>query len=128
MAFLNSWIDRSTQHIDMIASWERLVSIYDQLSFIDALTDQDRMGEFGDIVREVNRFLSKMRKKLGTAKDIESAIDLLSDSYSVGRNVTINTRQAIAFQKLKQQWIAQGIAELRAAEEMMAEDSEDDNE
>lgn len=126
--FLNSWIDRSTQHIDMVASWERLVDIYSQLSFIDSLTDQDRMTEFGDIVREVNRFLSKMRKKLATANDIDAAMILLSDSYGVGRNVVINTRQGIAFQKLKQQWIAQGLAELQAAMDMLTEESEDDNE
>lgn len=126
--FLNSWIDRSTQHIDMVASWERLVDIYSQLSFIDSLTDQDRMTEFGDIVREVNRFLSKMRKKLATANDIDAAMMLLSDSYGVGRNVVINTRQGIAFQKLKQQWIAQGLAELQAAIDMLTEEPEDDNE
>lgn len=126
--FLNSWIDRSTQHIDMVASWERLVDIYGQLRFIDSLTDQDRMTEFGDIVREVNRFLSKMRKKLATANDIDAAMMLLSDSYGVGRNVVINTRQGIAFQKLKQQWIAQGLAELQAAMDMLAEEPEDDNE
>ena len=126
--FLNSWIDRSTQHIDMVASWERLVDIYSQLRFIDSLTDQDRMTEFGDIVREVNRFLSKMRKKLATANDIDAAMMLLSDSYGVGRNVVINTRQGIAFQKLKQQWIAQGLAELQAAMDMLAEEPEDDNE
>lgn len=126
--FLNSWIDRSTQHIDMVASWERLVDIYNQLSFIDSLTDQDRMTEFGDIVREVNRFLSKMRNKLATANDIDAAMMLLSDSYGVGRNVVINTRQGIAFQKLKQQWIAQGLAELQAAIDMLAEEPEDDNE
>lgn len=126
--FLNSWVDRSTQHIDMVASWERLVDIYSQLSFIDSLTDQDRMTEFGDIVREVNRFLSKMRKKLATANDIDAAMMLLSDSYGVGRNVVINTRQGIAFQKLKQQWIAQGLAELQAAMDMLAEEPEDDNE
>lgn len=126
--FLNSWIDRSTQHIDMVASWERLVDIYSQLRFIDSLTDQDRMTEFGDIVREVNRFLSKMRKKLSTANDIDSAMMLLSESYGVGRNVVINTRQGIAFQKLKQQWIAQGLAELQAAMDMLAEEPEDDNE
>lgn len=126
--FLNSWIDRSTQHIDMVASWERLVDIYSQLRFIDSLTDQDRMTEFGDIVREVNRFLSKMRKKLSTANDIDAAMMLLSESYGVGRNVVINTRQGIAFQKLKQQWIAQGLAELQAAMDMLAEEPEDDNE
>lgn len=128
ITFLNSWIDRSTQHIDMVASWERLVDIYGQLRFIDSLTDQDRMTEFGDIVREVNRFLSKMRKKLATANDIDAAMMLLSDSYGVGRNVVINTRQGIAFQKLKQQWIAQGLAELQAAMDMLAEEPEDDNE
>lgn len=126
--FLNSWIDRSTQHIDMVASWERLVDIYSQLRFIDSLTDQDRMTEFGDIVREVNRFLSKMRKKLSTVNDIDAAMMLLSESYGVGRNVVINTRQGIAFQKLKQQWIAQGLAELQAAMDMLAEEPEDDNE
>lgn len=126
--FLNNWIDRSTQHIDMVASWERLVDIYGQLRFIDSMTDQDRMTEFGDIIREVNRFLSKMRKKLATAKDIDAAMMLLSDSYGVGRNVVINTRQGIAFQKLKQQWIAQGLAELQAAMDMLAEEPEDDNE
>lgn len=126
--FLNGWIDRSTQHIDMVASWERLVDIYSQLKFIDSLTDQDRMTEFGDIVREINRFLSKMRKKLSTANDIEAAAMLLSESYGVGRNVVISTRQGIAFQKLKQQWIAQGIAELQAAMEMLAEEPEDENE
>ena len=126
--FLNGWIDRSTQHIDMVASWERLVDIYAQLKFIDSLTDQDRMTEFGDIVREINRFLSKMRKKLSTANDIEAAAMLLSESYGVGRNVVISTRQGIAFQKLKQQWIAQGIAELQAAMEMLAEEPEDENE
>lgn len=126
--FLNGWIDRSTQHIDLVASWERLVGIYDQLSFVDLLTDETRMCEFGDIVREVNRFLTKMRKTLSTAKDIDAAITVLSESYGVGRNVTITTRQSIAFQKLKQQWIAQGVAELQAALDMLAEEPEDENE
>lgn len=127
-SYLNHWIDESTRHIDLVASWERLVGIYNQLSFIDALTDQVRMEEFGDIVKEVNRFLTRMRKSLSTAKDIEAAIELMGESYCVGRNVVVNTRQAIAFQKLKQQWIAQGISELQAIMDNLNEEPEDENE
>lgn len=125
--FLNQWIDRSTRHIDMVASWERLVDIYDQLSFVDSLTDQDRMSEFGDIVREINRFLSRMRKKLSTAKDIDAALCILSDSYGIGKNVVIDTRTSIAFQKLKQQWVMQGSSELSAALDMLSS-TEEENE
>lgn len=125
--YLDAWVDRATRHIDLIASWERLVDIYNQLSFVDSLTDQVRIEEFGCVIRETNKFLSRMRKSLSEVRSIEDAIAVLTSSYYPGRNVTVDTRQAIAFQKLKQQWITQGVAELQAAIDMINE-TEDENE
>lgn len=125
--YLDTWVDRATRHIDLIASWERLVDIYNQLSFVDSLTDQVRIEEFGCVIRETNKFLSRMRKSLSEVRSIEDAITVLTSSYYPGRNVTVDTRQAIAFQKLKQQWITQGVAELQAAIDMINE-TEDENE
>lgn len=125
--FLNEWVDSYTQHIDVIASWERLVTIYRDLDFLDPLTDAMRNAEFNDIAKETNKFLTRMRTSLSKARDIDAAIVVLQKAYAPGKNVPIDTRKAVAYQKLKQQWIAVGIHQLQAAkQQIFFEEPEED--
>lgn len=111
-AYLAEFIERETERIDVVASWERLVNIYDQLSFVDPLTDQMRVSEFCSVVKEINRFLTNMRKTLSKATSISAAMKTLEKAYEPSNS--ISTREQIAYQKLKQQWIASCISKLRS--------------
>lgn len=125
---LAKWIEQRTQHVDLVASWETLLAIYRQLGFTDPLTDAERLEEFSIIIRENNKFLTKMRKVLGTARNVRAAIDLMDSAYLPGKGSIVTTRTQITFQKLKQQWIANGINELRERYDIHDEEEEEDAE
>ena len=120
-SLLNDWVDAETNHIDVVASWENLCSTYDALRFTDPLTDEERLGEFKWIVQYMNAFLTKIRTKLLTCQDEMTMIELLQESFTPTGKMELNDRRALAYQKLKQQWIMSTIMKLKMMQENMEE-------
>lgn len=114
---LYDFIDAETTRIDIVASWENLCGTYDVLRFSDPITDTERLEEFKWIVHQMNMFLTRTRTKLLTCRDIEAMIDLLSRSYVPVGKMELNERRALAYQKLKQQWLSSIITRLTMMEE-----------
>lgn len=110
--YLDKWIEYETRKLDLIASWETLCGTYQSLGFKDDLSDSMMLEEFKWIIHEMNRFLARMRKTLSEAKNIDGAMISLQNVFGTADNVTINSRKAVAFHKLRQQWIRQSIIEL----------------
>lgn len=114
---LYDFIDAETTRIDIVASWENLCGTYDVLRFTDPITDTERLEEFKWIVHQMNMFLTRIRTKLLTCRDVEAMIDLLSRSYVPAGKMELNERRALAYQKLKQQWLSSIITRLTMMEE-----------
>lgn len=114
---LHDWIDLETRHIDVVASWENLCSTYDALRFTDPLSDVNRLEEYKWITQNMNRFLTKMRNKLLTCINREAMIEVLHQSLNPTGKVELGTRQALAYQKLRQQWIMSTITKLNLMEQ-----------
>lgn len=110
------WVDEETRHIDLVASWENLCDTYDALKFTDRLSDADRLEEYKWIVQQMNSFMTKIRTKLLTCKDIDAMIILLGKSYTPAGKVDLSTRKALVYQKLRQRWIAMAIIHLKTKE------------
>lgn len=102
---LTQWIMRETQHIDLVASWEELCQTYRSMEFVDAVNDQTRIEEFKWIVKEVNRFLTNIRKKLLSCQSIDSVKAVLHQNFVPEGKVKLETRRDLVFQKHKQRWI-----------------------
>lgn len=118
---LNDWVDAETGHIDVVASWENMCSTYEALKFTDPLSDEERIGEFKWVVQYMNSFLTKIRTKLLTCRDADSMIEVLQGSFTPMGKMELNDRKALAYQKLRQQWIMTSIMKLRT----MAEEAEE---
>lgn len=107
-SWLAAFIEAETRHIDLVASWETLVSMYEQLRFLDELTDRDRMEEFKWIVKEMNKFLTRARNSLGSCvkrRDSDGAMSWLIDQYSTKDATNVTDRKSLVYAKLKQQWL-----------------------
>lgn len=102
---IRDWIDEETRHIDVVASWESLCDTYDALRFTDPLSDAERLDEFKWIVQQMNSFLSKIRTKMLSCKNPEAMVEMLMASMTPSGKVELGTRQALVYQKLKQQWL-----------------------
>ena len=110
---LAEWAEIECRHIDLIASWETLMSVYDALGFIGPDTDDAKLAEFKQIITEMNKFLTRMKNGLSNASTAETAVEyLLSNLYST-EMVKIKNRPGIAYNKLKQQWVMHSIDVLR---------------
>lgn len=102
---LHDWIDAQTVHLDVVASWETLCMTYDELRFIDQIPDATRLDEFKWIIKEMNKFLSRMRTKLMNCKDADAVRKALQDSFTPMGQVNLSDRQSLCYQKLRQSWI-----------------------
>ena len=109
---LDSWTAKETAPLDLVASWETLCSVYQFLQFTDPLTDSVRMEEFKWIIKEMNKFLTMIRKRLGTCTTFAMAIELCRENFIPKGKVTVEDRKTLAFQKFRQQWISQSLNEL----------------
>lgn len=116
---LHDWVNRETQHVDVIASWESLCDTYDTLRFSDPLSDSERLEEYKWIVHHMNSFLSKTRSRLMTCHDKEAMIEVLTIILKPAGKMVLNDRRTLAFQKLRQQWIFAMINKLKLMEERM---------
>jgi hypothetical protein len=113
-AVLAEWADKECRHLDLIASWEILLSAYDVLGFGDEITDEQRLIEFKSVVGELNKFLTRMRNGLMRTKDIDDAIAFLTQHANTADMNNVKGRPSVAYNKLKQRWIGQSISILAA--------------
>lgn len=120
---LNDWVNEQTRQLDTVASWETLCDVYDVLRFCDPLSDTVRLEEFKWIIREMNKFLTRMRSKLMSCTDLEAMKTTLQQSFTPQGKVQIEGRRSLAFQKLRQRWIMSMIAQLEQA--TMTEEEDD---
>jgi hypothetical protein len=110
---IRDWIDEETRHIDVVASWESLCDTYDALRFTDQLSDAERLEEYKGIVQQMNAFLSKIKTKLLSCKDMEAMIEMLGASFTPTGKVELSTRRSLVYQKLRQQWIRTTVMKLQ---------------
>lgn len=118
---LNDLVEHETRALDVVASWESLCDCYRVLEFSDQITDATRLEEYKWIIKEMNKFLTRIRNKLITCKDAEAMVTVLMESFTPSGKVNIESRKALAFQKLRQRWIYGMIPEIQR----MQEESED---
>jgi len=123
---LSDWADKECRHLDLIASWEILVAVYDTLGFKDDLTDEIRLTEFKLVIGELNKFLTRMRNGLMRTTSIEDAVEFLTQHANTSDMNTVKGRSSVAYNKLKQRWIGQSISVLLSNIPMM--DSEEGEE
>jgi hypothetical protein len=112
---LAEWADKECRHLDLIASWETLVSAYDYLGFTDVIGDVERLSEFKYVISEMNKFLTRMRNGLMKTKDVDSAIAFLTSHANTADMGNVDGRASIAYNKMKQRWIGQSISVLESA-------------
>jgi hypothetical protein len=112
---LAEWADEECKHLDLIASWEILISVYDFLGFTDNIADEDRLTEFKSVIGEMNKFLTRMRNGLMKTKDIDNAIAFLVDHANTANMNDVKGRASVAYNKLKQRWIGQQVSILTAS-------------
>lgn len=118
---LAEWAEKECSHLDLIASWEVLVSVYESLGFLDTLSDEQRLNEFKTVIGETNKFLTRMRNGLSHARTIEDAIAFLDANLDTKDMNAVKTRSSVAYNKLKQRWIGMAIRSLEASQEMVAQ-------
>ena len=110
---VQEWIEDETRHIDVVASWENLCDTYDTLRFSDPLSDAERLEEFKWIVQQMNSFLTKMKTKLLSCKNMEIMIEMLRENYNPAGKMELSARKTLVYQKLRQQWVRTEIAKLQ---------------
>ena len=121
---LAEWAERECRHLDLIASWETLLSVYETLGFQGPESDDMRLTEFKTIITEINKFLTRMKNGLARTRDIEDAIEFLTGHVNTADMTGVNSRSSIAYNKLRQRWILQSISTLLEAQQAAAAASE----
>ena len=125
---IREWTERESRHIDLTASWEVLCDVYDQLRFTDTLMDSMRLEEFKWIVKEMNKFLTRTRNGLMKAKGIKGAVEYMGNQMYPTETTSVQNRQQLAYNKLRQRWIMQGVAQLTQAMNDMEDTDEGEEE
>lgn len=108
---VSEWIDGHTQHIDLVKSWEAICETYRYMQFTDEINDNTRIEETKWIVKEINRFLTAIRKKLMSCKSMEAIQEILRQSFVPAGKIALDSRKALVYQKYKQTWIEQMLAD-----------------
>lgn len=121
---LHDWVEEQTRQLDVVASWESLCDAYNVLQFSDPLSDTVRLEEYKWIIKEMNKFLTRMRKKLMSCRNPDSMLDAMKNSFTPSGQVQIEGRRSLAYQKLRQRWILQMIAQLEQIVIMNNEEEE----
>lgn len=119
---LHDWVEEETRQLDVVASWESLCDTYRALEFSDPLSDTVKLEEFKWIIREMNKFLTRMRSKLMSCKDLAATMDLLEGSFVPTGKVSIDGRRSLAYQKLRQRWVTRMLMMAREIETKEVED------
>ena len=107
-----SWVDSETTQLDVIASWDSLNDTYQVLSFTDQISDQARIEEYKWIIKEMNKHLTRAKKKLLSCQDLDAMEEVLQLMYQDGE-ATLNSRQSVAYRKLKQRWVSQMLWQIQ---------------
>jgi hypothetical protein len=124
---LAEWAERECRHLDLIASWEILLSVYEVLGFDGPGNDEQRLTEFKTVITELNKFLTRMRNGLAKTKDIDAAIEFLAGAANTSDLNAVKTRASVAYNKLKQRWVMQSIAVLQTMRPEPDEEGERDD-
>lgn len=114
---LHDLIEDQTSPLDLVASWENLCNTYRVLEFSDPLSDTVRLEEFKWIIKEMNKFLTRMRNKLLTCKNVETTQMILREHFTPVGKVAVDSRRSLAYQKLRQQWITMMLITLDQMED-----------
>jgi hypothetical protein len=123
---LAEWAERECRHLDLIASWETLLTVYEVLGFHGPNNDEQQLTEFKTVITELNKFLTRMRNGLTKTTDIDDAIEFLAGHANTADMNAVKTRASVAYNKLKQRWIAQSVSVLQAARPDTEEGERDD--
>ncbi|WP_299315073.1 hypothetical protein [uncultured Halomonas sp.] len=124
---LADWAEQECRHLDLIASWETLLTLYEVLGFMGPDNDEDRLAEFKQVIGELNKFLTRMKNGLKGTRDISDAIEFLAGHANTVDMNAVRTRATVAYNKMKQQWIAQSVSVLQMAQANNAEEGERDD-
>lgn len=122
---VHDYVEQETRALDVVASWETLCEAYRMLEFSDEISDAVRLEEFKWIIKEMNKFLTRMKKKLLSCENAKAMRSALIESFTPTGKVTVDNRQSLVFQKLRQRWIKIVLQEITQMEEREEEDSED---
>ncbi len=122
---IKDWIEEETRHIDVVASWESLCDTYDALRFTDHLSDAERLEEYKWIVQQMNSFLTKIRTKLLSCRDMEAMVEALKTSYIPAGKMDLSARRALVYQKLRQRWMGATISQLMTMLEQQEMEDQD---
>lgn len=121
---LHDWVENETRALDVVASWETLCDVYRTLEFNDPLSDAMRLEEFKWIIENMNRHLSRARKKLLNCADPTAMREVLSKMF-VSEQATLSNRMDLTYHKLRQMWVTSMITRL---DSMMMESMEEEME
>ena len=123
---LREWIEEETRHIDVVASWESMNDTYETLRLTDPLSDTERLEEYKWIVQQMNSFLTKMRTRMLSCKDVDAMTEMLGQSFTPTGKVDLSARRALVYQKLRQQWVRTEIMRVQTmlAQEMETEEKD----
>lgn len=124
---LADWAEEECRHLDLVGSWEILMGVYAELQFIGPDTDEQRLAEFKFIITEINKFLTRMKNGLSSARTIQAAIDYLVGHVNTKDMNAVKGREQIAYNKLKQQWIRRAGIYLTAILEAQTDEGEEDD-
>ena len=114
---LHDWVEEETRALDVVASWETLCDVYRTLEFADPLSDAMKMEEFKWIIAEMNRHLSRARKKLLTCSDPDSMTEALISMFT-STEAKVSNRMDLTYHKLRQMWVSGMLAKLETMKEM----------
>lgn len=123
---LHDLVERQTMQLDVVASWESLCSTYEAMKFTDELSDVARLEEFKWIIGQTNKFLTRIRSLLMASKNPEGMLKILEDSQFPSGKTNLTERKMVAYQKLKQMWIAATMKQIMDVAIMTKEKEEQD--
>lgn len=109
--FLHDWVEKETRALDVVASWETLCDVYRTLEFNDPLSDAMRMEEYKWIIGEMNKHLSRARKKLLNCTDPSAMREVLIQMFTP-TDAKVSNRMDLTYHKLRQMWVSQMIAQI----------------
>ena len=120
---LHDWVENETRALDVVASWETLCDVYRTMEFNDRISDDRRLEEFKWIIAEMNKHLSRARKKLLGCQDPESMRETLAGMF-VSQQANLTSRTDLTYHKLRQMWVGNMIAMLDSMMETAKEEEE----
>lgn len=112
-----AWIDGHTEHIDLVQSWESICNTYQFMQFTDEISDSTRIEEIKWIVKEINRFLTSMRKSLMKCQDMTGVQETLRKNFVPSGERNLDSRKQLVYQKYRQTWIEQMLRDANSMQE-----------